>query len=287
MNLKRVLVLGSTGMLGHQVTNYFLSTKKYSVFNASYKNKLNQDTILIDALNNKALEELIQNIKPNIIINCIGVLIGGSNDIENAIYINAYLPHRLKSIVKLLDCRIIHISTDCVFSGDNGNYLEHHSPDGKGTYAQTKIMGEIQDNQNTTIRTSIIGPEIKINGEGLFHWFLNQRNKINGYSKEIWSGVTTIELAKAIDCIIQENIVGLYHVTNNKSISKNELLTLFNIHTDKKLRVIPVDGKKSNKSLIDSRKLLTYKIPSYNQMVFDMVELTKKQSHLYPYTNFQ
>jgi len=285
MILQKILVLGSTGMLGHQVTNYFLTTDKYIVFNASFKNKLNDDTIILDVLDNNTLDDLIHKVRPDIIINCIGVLIGGSSNIENAIYINACLPHRLKKIVKEYSCRIIHISTDCVFSGKSGNYAEDDFRDGYGVYAQTKILGEIIDDYNTTIRTSIIGPEIKINGEGLFHWYVNQVNSVNGYTKEVWSGVTTIELAKIIDCVIQENIVGLYHATNNESITKNDLLQLFNKYTNKNLEIIPVEGKNSNKSLIDTRRLISHKIPSYDEMVFDMVKLIKQQDNLYFYKN--
>jgi len=282
---QKVLILGSTGMLGHQVTNYFLSIDKYVVFNASFKNKLNEDSIILDVLDDAALHNVIHKVKPDIIINCIGILIRRSSDIGNAIYINAYLPHRLKKIVEETNCRIIHISTDCVFSGKSGNYIEESLRDGQGVYAQTKILGEIIDDYNTTIRTSIIGPELKINGEGLFHWYANQTKNINGYTKEVWSGVTTIELAKIIHCVIQENIVGLYHASNNQSISKNDLLLLFNKYTNKKIKITPVDGKNSNKSLIDTRKLISHNIPSYDDMVFDMLELIQKQNNLYFYKN--
>ena len=285
MNQKKVLILGSTGMLGHQVTNYFLTIDQYKIFNTSFRTKLNQETIILDILDNKALEECIDKIEPDFIINCIGVLIGGSNNIENAIYINGYLPHRLKSIVKKINARIIHISTDCVFSGKKGKYVEKDFRDGNGVYAQTKILGEINDNHNITIRTSLIGPEIKISGEGLFHWFMNQENKINGYTQEIWSGVTTIELAKIIHYVIEENITGLYHATNNDLITKHDLLLLFNKYTNKNLKITPVDGKNSNKSLIDTRKLISYTIPSYDEMVLNMVELAKKQKNLYSYNN--
>jgi len=285
MSLQKVLILGSTGMLGHQVTNYFLTIDRYIVFNTSFTNKLNEDSIILDVLDSNALEKLIYKINPDIIINCVGVLISGSNDIENAIYINAYLPHRLKKIVKETNCRIIHISTDCVFSGKRGKYIEGDFRDGIGVYAQTKILGEIIDEHNTTIRTSIIGPEIKTNGEGLFHWYANQTNSINGYEKEVWSGVTTIELAKIIDCVIQENIVGLYHASNNDSITKNDLLQLFNKHTNKELKIIPVEGKNSNKSLIDTRGLISHNIPSYDHMIIYMLESIKKQSNLYLYKN--
>jgi dTDP-4-dehydrorhamnose reductase len=283
MSIKRIMVLGSTGMLGHQVTNYFLSLDNYEVLNVSYKNKLNNDSIIINVFDLNLLEQFIHQIKPDFIVNCIGVLIGGSNDFENAIYINAYLPHKLKKIIDNLHSKLIHISTDCVFSGNKGNYHENDYKDGLGIYAQTKILGEIIDETNTTLRTSIIGPEIKENGEGLFHWFMNQKNNINGYQKEIWSGVSTIQLSKVIKCVIEKNITGLYHVTNNTSISKNDLLHLFNKYTNKNLIINPTQGKYSNKSLIDTRKNLGYLIPSYEEMVSEMVKNTRKYSNLYAY----
>jgi len=279
---KKILILGSTGMLGHAVTNYFLKIDEYRVFNASFKNMLNDDSIILDVLDNSALEDCIYKIKPDIIINCIGVLIKGSNNIENSIYINACLPHRLKRIIKNTDSRIIHISTDCVFSGKNGNYKEDDLRDGDGTYAKTKILGEIIDEHNITIRTSIIGPEIKSNGEGLFNWFMSQSASVNGYLEAYWSGVTTIELARAIKWAIDNNITGLYHVTNNQSISKNDLLRLFKKYTKKNIEIIPLDLKNIDKSFIDTRKLINYEIPSYESMVKEMVELVSENKELYP-----
>ena len=279
---KKILILGSTGMLGHAVTNYFLKIDEYRVFNASFKNMLNDDSIILDVLDNSALEDCIYKIKPDIIINCIGVLIKGSNNIENSIYINACLPHILKRIIKNTDSRIIHISTDCVFSGKNGNYKEDDLRDGDGTYAKTKILGEIIDEHNITIRTSIIGPEIKSNGEGLFNWFMSQSASVNGYLEAYWSGVTTIELARAIKWAIDNNITGLYHVTNNQSISKNDLLRLFKKYTKKNIEIIPLDLKNIDKSFIDTRKLINYEIPSYESMVKEMVELVSENKELYP-----
>ena len=285
MNQKRVLILGSTGMLGHQVTKYFLTINKYKVFNTSFRTKLNQDTVILNILDCNVLEDFIYKIKPDFIINCIGVLISGSDNIENAIYINAYLPHKLKSIANKINSRVIHISTDCVFSGKKSEYIEKDIRDGTGVYAQTKILGEVIDNRNLTLRTSIIGPELKASGEGLFHWFMNQKANINGYTKEVWSGVTTIELAKIINCVIEGNVTGLYHVTNNNSITKYDLLLLFNKYTKKNLNITPIDGNNSDKSLIDTRKLINYTVPSYDEMVFNMIEFTKEHNQLYSYNN--
>jgi len=284
MNLKKkILVLGSTGMLGHQVVKYLNDFDEFIVDDISYRNKLRKNTIIVDAMDKTALKVAIIKLKPNFIINCIGVLVNGSQNQEKAIYLNAYLPHQLKEISENINAKLIHISTDCVFSGSKGKYIETDFRDGKGVYSQTKILGEIIDDTNLTLRTSIIGPELKDNGEGLFHWFMNQSGSISGYTKSIWSGVTTVELAKAIKWSIDNNLTGLYHITNNTSISKYELLKLFQKYTKKEININLMDGKNSNKSFLDSRKIINYYIPSYDQMVKEMIERIKSNVSLYPY----
>jgi dTDP-4-dehydrorhamnose reductase len=286
MNLKKkILVLGSTGMLGHQVVKYLNDFDEFIVDDISYRNKLRKNTIIVDAMDKTALKVAIIKLKPNFIINCIGVLVNGSQNQEKAVYLNAYLPHQLKEISKNINAKLIHISTDCVFSGSKGQYIETDSRDGQGVYSQTKILGEIVDDTNLTLRTSIIGPELKNNGEGLFHWFMNQSGSISGYTKSIWSGVTSIELAKAIKWSIDNNTTGLYHITNNKSISKYELLKLFQKYTNKEINIGLIDGNNINKSILDSRKIINYHIPSYEKMVKEMTENMKSNFSLYPYNN--
>lgn len=282
---KKILVLGSTGMLGHQVVNYLKDFDELIVNDISYRKKLRESTVIVDATSKLALEKAIVKLKPDFIINCIGILVKGSLDEERAIYLNAYLPHQLKTIAEKINSKLIHISTDCVFSGLKGQYIETDPRDGQGVYSQTKILGEVIDNINLTLRTSIIGPELKNNGEGLFHWFMNQSGDIFGYSKSIWSGVTTIELAKTIKWAIDNHITGLYHVTNNSSISKYDLLQLFRKYTHKEINIDPIDGKSVNKSLLDTRKVINYHIPSYEIMVKEMIENIKSNVSLYPYKN--
>ena len=269
-------------MLGHQVVKYLNDFDEFIVDDISYRNKLRKNTIIVDAMDKTALKVAIIKLKPNFIINCIGVLVNGSQNQEKAVYLNAYLPHQLKEISKNINAKLIHISTDCVFSGSKGQYIETDSRDGQGVYSQTKILGEIIDDTNLTLRTSIIGPELKNNGEGLFHWFMNQSGSISGYTKSIWSGVTSIELAKAIKWSIDNNTTGLYHITNNKSISKYELLKLFQKYTNKEINIGLIDGNNINKSILDSRKIINYHIPSYEKMVKEMTENMKSNFSLYP-----
>jgi dTDP-4-dehydrorhamnose reductase len=281
---KKILVLGSTGMLGHQVVSYFLNFDDYDVIDIAFRSKLREKTIVSDVTNKTTFEKVVTELKPDFIVNCVGILIHGSSNVENAIYLNAYFPHQLKKISKNIGAKLIHISTDCVFSGDKGGYTESDIRDGRGIYSQTKILGEIEDDSNLTLRTSIVGAELKDNGEGIFHWFMGQQGDISGFTKAIWSGVTTIELAKAVKWSIDNNITGLYHITNNSSITKYELLKLFQKYTKKDIDIKPVDGKNVDKSFIDTRLLMKYQIPPYEQMISDMVkDLTNNKSLYHNY----
>jgi dTDP-4-dehydrorhamnose reductase len=279
----KVLILGSAGLIGHQVYNYLKDSDNYELHNISYRNKIQNDTILLDARDEKIFIDKITSIKPHYIVNCIGILINGSDsDPENAIFLNSYMPHRLARLADKINAKLIHISTDCVFSGDKKEpYVETDEKDGRGVYAKTKGLGEIINDKHLTLRTSVVGPELKSDGEELFHWFMNQSDSVSGFTKAIWSGVTTIELAKAVKWSIDHHITGLYHVTNNSSISKHELLKLFQKHTKKDINIKPFSGKDANKSFIDTRLLMDYEIPSYDQMISDMVSLIANNRPLY------
>lgn len=275
--------MGSTGLIGHQVYNYLEKNSDYELLNIAYRKKLNEDTILLDIRDEEKFLDSIKKMKPNIIVNCIGILIQGANENpENAIFINAYMPHRLARLADELDSKLIHISTDCVFSGEKKEpYVEDDFKDGKDTYAKAKGLGEIINNRHLTLRTSVVGPELKTDGEELFHWFMSQHGTINGFTKAIWSGVTTLELAKAVHWAIEDEIIGLYHVTNNTSINKYDLLTLFKQYMNREITIVAVDGKEVNKDFIDTRKERNYKIPSYEVMIKEMAELIFSNSKLY------
>ena len=280
---EKVLVLGSTGLIGHQVFNYLQEHSSYDLYNISYRKKLTTDTIIQDARDEQKLIEQIKKIAPQYIINCIGVLINESNqNHENAIFLNAYLPHRLSRLSDEISSKLIHMSTDCVFSGEKGDsYIETDVKDGEGFYARTKALGEVVDDNHLTLRTSVVGPELKTNGDELFHWFMGQSDNILGFTNTIWSGVTSFELAKAVHWSINNNITGLYHITNNSIISKYDILKLFKKYTKKDIAITPVDGNNLNKSFIDTRMIIDYEIPNYDQMIFDMVNLIAKKHSLY------
>jgi len=281
----KILVLGSSGMLGHQVVNFLLNFPEYEVHDISYRTKLRVKTIILDVSDQSLLQRTIVSLRPNYIINCIGYLVGINPDYERAIYLNSLLPHFLKKISKEARSKLIHISTDCVFSGANGQYSEFDYRDGEGLYAETKKLGEINDESNLTLRSSIIGPELKSSGKGLFQWFITQNSDVQGYTNSIWSGVSTLELAKAIKWAIEFEITGLYHITNGDVINKFELLKLFKKHSNIQINVDPVDGKSQDKSFTDTRKIIDYKIPSYEQMVIKMILDAKLNYKKYNYKN--
>ena len=282
MRLK-VLVLGSTGLIGHQVFKYLEDSNNYELFNIAYRKKLNEQTIICDVTWEEKIIDIIISISPDIIINCIGILIEGANKHpQNAIFLNSYFPHLLMNLCDNLNSKLIHISTDCVFSGKKVQpYDENDFKDGIDTYAKSKGLGEIINQRHLTLRTSVIGPELKNDGEELFHWFMNQSGQINGYTKAIWSGVTTLVLAKSVFWAIENNITGLYHITNNKTIDKFTLLTLIKKHTKKNIIIKPFDGIKINKSFIDTRNEIDFIIPGYDVMIKDMVDMIKQNRKLY------
>lgn len=280
--MKKVLLFGATGMAGHVVYYYFRSRGKYDITNVVYRTPLTEDSIIVDVTDRDAVHEVVHKVKPEIIINCIGILINGSKEHpDNAILINAYFPHLLKRLSDEIDAKLIHMSTDCVFSGKKGNYGEDDFRDADDIYGRSKVLGEIINDKDLTIRTSIIGPELKKNGEGLFHWFMHQHGQINGFKTAIWGGVTTLELAKAIDMAIEEKKTGLVQLSNGVGISKYDLLCLFRqIWNKQDIEILPFNGDKIDKSISKSVRF-DYFIPDYEEMLREQYNWMKIHQELY------
>lgn len=282
--MKKCLILGSTGMLGHVLNGYLELNSKISLFNVSFRNKLNSRTKILDVSNFSLLEKFIEEIKPDFIINCVGVLIKGSNkNIKNAIQINAFFPHLLLELCDKLNCKLIHISTDCVFSGQDGGYNENSIKDAIDIYGKTKSLGEFNLENHLCVRTSIIGPELKEKGEGLFHWLLNQKGEIFGFKNVFWSGVTTLELSKAIEFSIENDVSGLWNLTNEVVISKHELLEkIINYFELNEIDLKSNSEKISNKSLKTIRDI-NYRVPNYDQMIYELKNYIELNRALYSY----
>jgi len=279
--MKTILILGATGLIGHQIYLRLKARNGYNVIGFSHKRKIDGDTVLLDARNEPLLKKKIAEVKPDIIINSMGVLIAEAKRApESAIFLNAYVPQILKGLANDLGAKLIHISTDCVFSGEKGSYVENDIRDADDTYGRAKALGEVVESPHVTLRTSVVGPEIK-DGEELFHWFMKQTGGINGFTKSLWSGVTTLELAKAVEWAIESDSQGLYHITNGQPINKYSLLMLFKKHTNKALNITAVNGRVTDKTFLDTRKEITYSIPSYDEMVREMVSSIRNNPGLY------
>lgn len=279
---KKVLLFGATGMAGHIAYYYLQSTERYELINVVYRTKLIKDSIVVDVTDKNAVTKLVEEVRPDLIINCIGVLIKGSKEHpDNAIFINAYFPHLLKKLSDKIGAKLIHISTDCVFSGKRGNYTESDFRDADDIYGRSKALGEIINDKDLTIRTSIIGPELKTTGEGLFHWFMHQTGQVNGFKTAIWGGVTTLELAKAIDNAIVQQQTGLIQLSNGIGITKYDLLNLFKkIWHRSNVNILPYNGNGIDKSIAKSDKF-AYEVPGYEVMLLEQYEWMRKNDKLY------
>jgi dTDP-4-dehydrorhamnose reductase len=271
------MILGCTGLIGHQIYNHFSLLNEYEVLGISNSRIVSDENIRIDLQNPNSLKFILQEFKPNIIINCVGILIRESmqNPLK-AILLNALLPHKLIELSDEINAKLIHISTDCVFSGNKGNYGELDVKDGISIYSKSKALGEINNSRHLTLRTSVIGPEIDNTGDELFNWFMLQEGQINGYDKSIWSGVTTFLLAQIVHKSLELNLTGIYNVTSPTPISKYELLHLLNTYKKNKNSINKIDGIISDKCLVDTRQELNFEYPNYYQMVKEMMELTVK-----------
>ncbi|MGL6065564.1 MAG: dTDP-4-dehydrorhamnose reductase family protein [Cetobacterium sp.] len=285
--MKKILIIGSKGMAGHIIKEYLLECG-YNVY-STFRNKNNEILLEkefdLDVFNKEELNEIINKTEPEFVINCVGVL--NKNAEENpdtAIYVNGYFPHYLDRLSKKYNYKLIHITTDCVFSGKKGNYTENDFKDADSYYGRSKAIGEIDNKRTLTFRTSIIGPDINKNGIGLFHWFMNQKGKITGYSKVNWTGVTTLELAKAIEKSFDTNVTGLNHLVNNEKIDKYTLLKLFQKFMNKNdVEVTEYKDYFCDKSLIRTNFDFEYNVNSYEKMIEDMSTWIKNHNSLYNY----
>ena len=213
----KILVLGDKGMLGHVVKRYFEETGMYDVIG------LNRDDCDFNDLNH--LELKINMIKPNFIINCVGIL-NKSNDVQLYARINIDLPHFMANISRKYNFKLFHISTNCVFDG--GRNDENAIPNAKDLYGLSKAFGEVIDDHNVTIRCSITGPEIKSDGTGLMNSFIKNKDFTNGYTNMFWNGVTTLELCDFIDFCIDGDVKGLVNYYTVKEKNKYDVVNVIN-----------------------------------------------------------
>ena len=276
----RILILGGDGMLGHQLLDSL--SARYSVWvtlrnkasNYQAFTKFNHKNSFygIEVSSINTLEKIITDTQADVVINCIGIVKQReeAQDAVESIKINSLFPHQLSSLCKKYDARLIQISTDCVFSGDQGGYVETDIPDATDIYGRSKLLGEVTVGNSITLRTSIIGLELS-RKQGLIEWFLAQRGTIYGYSNAIFTGFTTIELASIIDTLIIKYpaLSGLWHVSSN-SISKYQLLLDLALKLGRKdIKILENNEFQCDRSLNSTKfkKATSYIPPSWDEML--------------------
>lgn len=269
-----VLVMGATGMLGHkmmQVLSY-----DFNAFGTTRSASTNPNIIGgVRADNMESIRRAIKMSSPNVIVNCVGIIKQRpeANDPLTAISVNALFPHKLARVCKQNNIRLIHVSSDCVFSGNKGYYTETDQSDAEDLYGRSKYLGEVYYPGCLTIRTSIIGRELG-SKNGLVEWFLSNEGKtVSGYTNAIFSGLTTLELSRVVGKTIKSfpELTGLYHVSSDP-IAKFSLLKLIQREYNMNIQ-IDVEANTINNRALNSSKFIKethIKVSSWEKMVSDM-----------------
>jgi dTDP-4-dehydrorhamnose reductase len=280
----KILILGANGMIGHKI--YQIISKKHPNTFVLFRKKLefikfnhlyNKKNIIdnFDLSDFNKLSILLDYHKPDYIINAAGITIrrGVTDSVYNSILLNTCLPHIINNWVIKNNKKFIHFSTDCVFSGKDGNYTEESITDAFDIYGKTKSLGEIISSNTLTLRSSMIGGEL-VNKTELFEWFLNQKNlEIKGFTNVFYSGVTTFKMAKFVLDIIDyfPNMQGLYNVSS-ESISKYNLLSLINTKFNTNVNILIDESKYSNKVLSSNKfyDLTGFQKPKWDTLVDEL-----------------
>ncbi len=266
MKKRKILILGGTGMLGHVLLRHFHESAGYDVY-ATARNTAEVPVYFprditgrfvqenIEAGDLGAIVRVLGSVRPDVVVNCIGIIkqLPIANDPVPAITINALLPHRIAIACKEANSRMVHISTDCVFDGRKGMYEENDNPAPEDLYGRTKLLGEVGYPHCVTLRTSIIGHELK-GRYGLIEWFLGESGKVRGYTRAIYSGFPTIEFARIVKDFVlpDEGLTGVYHVSSDP-ISKFDLLELVARGYRKEIEIEPFEGLVLDRSLVSER----------------------------------
>lgn len=273
---KKIILIGSSGMLGHILAKY-LKLKKKHVIEISRKKKLSRlkNKYYFQNFESPKLFELIKNLKPTHVINCAGMINHRirKKNLNDVFYINSIFPSTLSLMSDKLNYSFIHISTDCVFDGKQGNYTEKDITNGNDHYARSKILGEYITTNSSVIRTSIIGHELS-RKLGLLEWLLSSKNKVKGFKNVFFSGLTTLELSKVIyNYFVMKSLFKgkIIHVSGKK-ISKYNLIKLIDKIYKKKLIINSHYSKKIDKSLNSTyfRRNSGYKMKHWSQLILEM-----------------
>lgn len=278
----KLLILGGNGMAGHVLVRYFRQKSDWGVFYTS-RDTTDPHALYLDAGDEAQTDHLLRQVRPDIVINAIGLLNQQAEANESLAYqINGLLPHHLRKRMDAAGGKLVHISTDCVFSGERGDYTEDDVPDGSTVYAKSKAIGEVRQEPHLTVRTSIIGPEIRSNRIGLFDWFMSRQGMVKGYTRVYWNGVTTLQLAQSIERMLAAGTSGLVHLTAEEKVSKYELLQLIQQTFGKTDADLQPDGVLfQDRSLRCTREDEALRTVAYRQMLTELYNWMKPYSYGY------
>lgn len=281
----KLLVLGANGMAGHMIATYFVEQGNEVVGFDRSPSPHCTSSVAGDAQNLEGLTRIIQNGCFDAIINCIGLLNQfAENDHALAVFLNSYLPHFLARVTAPTPTRVLHMSTDCVFSGKRGGYAEDALRDGTTFYDRSKALGELEDDKNLTLRGSIVGPDRNPNGIGLLNWFMQQQGTVRGFTRAMWTGQTTLQVAKTMEAALKQGATGLINTVPDHAISKYDMLVLFNRYLrNNELNIEPSDNFVADKSLVRTRFDFDYQIPDYETMITELSEFMRSHASLYPH----
>lgn len=281
----KVMILGVTGMLGNAMFRVLSERVDLAVYGTARSNSARQHfssnfsgQIIVgtDVENNDSLVRAFAAVRPDVVVNCVGLVkqLADANDPLQAVPINTLLPHRLAALCQATGARLVHISTDCVFSGAKGNYLETDFPDAYDLYGRSKLLGEVDYPHAVTLRTSIIGHELSGN-RSLVNWFLAQQGAVKGFTHAIFSGLPTVELATVVRDVVLpiKELHGLYHVSA-KPINKFDLLQLVAKAYGKDIEINPSEELVINRSLNSDRfkEATGYAPPEWPTLIQRMCE---------------
>lgn len=278
----RILILGGDGMLGHQLLQQLQARHEVKVtlrqdLGAYTPFKMFNRENAYGSIDIRSLErvvEVVADFRPEVVINAVGIVKQRPDAKESipSLEINALLPHRLAILCKGMGARLIHLSTDCVFSGKKGSYLESDSSDAEDLYGKTKFLGEVHETNSLTLRTSIIGRELSRH-KSLLDWFLAQTGAVKGFTNAIYTGFTTVELVRIIEKMLLEHPLasGVYQVSSDK-INKYELLLLFREKLGHDIEIIPDASFNCDRSLDSTRfrNEFNYTPPSWPTMIEEL-----------------
>ncbi len=288
----KVVVFGVTGMLGHAMFRILSEDSRLIVYGTARKedtcryfsDQLNNRLITgVDVENYDSLVGVFTTVNPDVVVNCVGIIkqLPSADDPLQAIPINALLPHQLAMLCQKngKKARLIHFSTDCVFSGIKGNYIESDIPDSWDLYGRSKLLGEVDCVHAVTLRTSMIGHELS-GKRSLLNWFLAQEKSVRGFARAIFSGLTTVELARVVHNVILRwpDLYGIYHV-GAQAINKFELLNLISKIYQKEIEIIRDESLVVDRSLNSERfmKATGYVSPEWPLLIQNMYDLNSQR----------